>query len=196
MKLTIEHLAPYLPYGLKIIAKQNEIYSSQNIFILKGIVKENIYLSQLTYPTDIFVCKPILRPLSDLTKDIDLGFVPMIKLIELQETNFFSKDPLIKNCSVNFKVNVIDCKTNVYLDKHIEHTVRYTQETSNMGTLVNSFTYAEHFNRFSKRDDTRQITLGIGHQLELFQKLFEWHFDVFRLIEAGLAIDINTLNKG
>lgn len=24
-------------------------------------------------------------------------------------------------------------------------------------------------------------------------KLFEWHFDVFGLIEAGLAIDINTL---
>ena len=27
------------------------------------------------------------------------------------------------------------------------------------------------------------------------QKLFEWHFDVFSLIESGLAIDINTLNK-
>jgi len=27
------------------------------------------------------------------------------------------------------------------------------------------------------------------------QKLFEWHFDVFGLIEKGLAIDINTLNK-
>lgn len=25
--------------------------------------------------------------------------------------------------------------------------------------------------------------------------LFEWHFDVFGLIEKGLAIDINTLNK-
>ena len=27
------------------------------------------------------------------------------------------------------------------------------------------------------------------------QLLFEWHFDVFGLIEAGLAIDINTLKK-
>jgi hypothetical protein len=26
-------------------------------------------------------------------------------------------------------------------------------------------------------------------------KLFQWHFDVFGLIKAGLAIDINTLNK-
>lgn len=29
----------------------------------------------------------------------------------------------------------------------------------------------------------------------VIQKLFEWHFDVFGLIDAGLAIDINTLNK-
>ncbi|TDQ27677.1 hypothetical protein [Tenacibaculum caenipelagi] len=27
------------------------------------------------------------------------------------------------------------------------------------------------------------------------QRVFEWHFDVFGLIEKGLAVDINTLNK-
>lgn len=27
------------------------------------------------------------------------------------------------------------------------------------------------------------------------EKLLEWHFDIFRLIPAGLAIDINTLNE-
>jgi hypothetical protein len=31
-------------------------------------------------------------------------------------------------------------------------------------------------------------------QLSQFQKLFEWHFDVFGLIEKGLAVDINTLS--
>lgn len=30
-------------------------------------------------------------------------------------------------------------------------------------------------------------------QLELIQKLFSWHFDVFGLIDKGLAIDENTL---
>ena len=30
---------------------------------------------------------------------------------------------------------------------------------------------------------------------KISEKLFEWHFDVFGLIEAGLAIDINTLEK-
>ena len=181
----MEVLAPYLPYGLKCrVPFKDGYYNSPKL-----LAPQNI-----TYAGDN-KWLPILRPLSHLTKEIDLGFVPMKKLIELQETNFFSKDPVIKNCSVNFKVNIIDCKSNTYSDKHVEHTVRYTQETSNMGTLVNSFTYSEHFNRFSKRDDTRQITLGIGHQLELFQCLFEWHFDVFGLIEQGLAIDINPLTN-
>jgi hypothetical protein len=31
-------------------------------------------------------------------------------------------------------------------------------------------------------------------QLSQFQKLFEWHIDVFGLIEKGLAVDINTLS--
>lgn len=37
--------------------------------------------------------------------------------------------------------------------------------------------------------------IGAEKQLELFEKLFEWHFDVYGLIEAGLAIDINDINK-
>lgn len=28
-----------------------------------------------------------------------------------------------------------------------------------------------------------------------YQKLLEWHFDIYGLISAGLAIDINTLNE-
>ncbi|KAF5065910.1 hypothetical protein DSECCO2_269010 [anaerobic digester metagenome] len=28
----------------------------------------------------------------------------------------------------------------------------------------------------------------------LFQKLLEWHFDIFNLIDKGLAVDINTLS--
>jgi hypothetical protein len=37
----------------------------------------------------------------------------------------------------------------------------------------------------------RKNTKGIPFWV--VQKLFEWHFDVFGLIPAGLAIDINTL---
>lgn len=38
--------------------------------------------------------------------------------------------------------------------------------------------------------ESRQI-----YAYDMFKKLFEWHFDIFGLIEAGLAIDINELNN-
>jgi len=39
------------------------------------------------------------------------------------------------------------------------------------------------------------IDMDFTSYLGAIQKLFEWHFDVFGLIEKGLAIDMNTLNK-
>lgn len=43
----------------------------------------------------------------------------------------------------------------------------------------------------------KMFEVGIGYQVEwqIIQKLHSWHFDTFGLIEAGLAIDINTINK-
>ena len=67
-KLELKHLAPYLPYGLKMYSEN-----------LKG---DNVYQWKLK-PEHIedalaFQNKPILRPLSDLTKDSH-----SIKLFEL-----------------------------------------------------------------------------------------------------------------
>lgn len=42
-------------------------------------------------------------------------------------------------------------------------------------------------------DYSQDIDLHDGYLI--IQKLLEWHFDIFRLIHAGLAIDINTLNE-
>ena len=36
---------------------------------------------------------------------------------------------------------------------------------------------------------------GIFDSYRIIQALFQWHFDVFGLIEKKLAIDINILNK-
>lgn len=33
----------------------------------------------------------------------------------------------------------------------------------------------------------------LDHPMKIINQLFEWHFDVFGLIEKGFAIDINTL---
>ena len=82
-ELTIQHLAPYLPYGLKVI------FDSNTLGVLSGIrpnlLTELIVLEALDNNTPIYKnwcildTKPILRPLSDLTKEIEHNgerFVP------------------------------------------------------------------------------------------------------------------------
>ena len=70
MKLTIEHLSCYLPYGLKI--KFGEI-----ICTMSGISGSTMYTNvghALCYaPTQPFpqVIFPLVRPLSDLTREIE-----------------------------------------------------------------------------------------------------------------------------
>jgi alanyl-tRNA synthetase len=38
-------------------------------------------------------------------------------------------------------------------------------------------------------------SVNLLHYMVVFEKLFKMHFDVFGLIDKGLAIDINTLTK-
>lgn len=53
-----------------------------------------------------------------------------------------------------------------------------------------------YFNGKDFRCVNQQYDAVAQNQFILFQKLFEWHFDVFGLIEKGLAVDINTLDNG
>lgn len=131
-KLELKHLALYLPYELKgLVFYTEEDFELISLSTKDGLEDEASINSWLTG----YKSKPILRPLSDLTKEIEVNgelFVPLEKL----ESMFG------------------DC----------------TRLTDTM--LVNSFT-----------------PFGI------VQKLFEWHFDVFGLIEKGLAISYNDLNN-
>jgi len=78
-KLTLEHLAPYLPYGLKC----DIFFAQQNMGSCVWRVRklDSYYLDKLK--NNLEFIQPILRPLSDLTKEIEVDgekFVPMEKL--------------------------------------------------------------------------------------------------------------------
>jgi hypothetical protein len=63
MKLELKHLAPYLPYGLKV---SNNTYPD-DVNLVTGLRDETYFIernSKYAYG-DIENCKPILRPLSD-----------------------------------------------------------------------------------------------------------------------------------
>jgi len=132
-KLQLKHIAAYLPYGLKFTIGYGKVFNltSNHIFnnhtgLFKGLDNE---------------AKPILRPLSDLTKEI-----------EVNGEKFYPCDYFDNECN-KFRNEVEEefknMSRNNYFDGYIAHIA--------------------------------------------VLKLLEWHFDIFGLIEKGLAIDINTL---
>ena len=139
MKLELKHLAPYMPYGLKIQILNHKCdyvgieFSEINGYYFLG---DSLHVSYNGGSTgkSIEDFKPILRPLSDLTKEIEVNSEKFIPI------NYFlgdDSDLVYEACLIH-----------------------------------NDFSYLPY---------------------NLVQKLLEWHFDVFGLIEQGLAIDINDL---
>lgn len=124
-KLELKHLAPYLPYGVKVRSRQETTYILNIFSNMRGEGLES---------RDIYSCldnqyKPILRPLSDLTKEIEHNgdrFVPSKAL----------------SCWDLDGISLIDIP-------HIP--------------------------------------------VNLYELFLKWHFDVFGLIDKGLAIDINSI---
>lgn len=194
-KLELKHLAPYLPYGLKVCSANAEIYSSTNIWELEGIVRGNVYLQELTYPADIFRIKPILRPLIDLVKLIiidGVSFIPMEALLKEKQTYRDEKTgyeitSVYKVVSINHKFyDLAGRPTNHY-------QIDYLEEYTNTQSQIHRLIYDDSLSRFQHRVITPyEDQLGLSYK-ELHLLLLEWHFDVFGLIPAGLAIDINTI---
>lgn len=161
--MKLEHLAPYLPYGLKL-------YGASDIWVMRSLGIEEVCISNgrhtqtLSYDDCFTNYSPILRPLSDLTKEIEHNgekFVPMKKL----KTGGTNNDSVYTVEDWN-GTNYVCCDSE-------NHELRFSEKTG----------FDRRYNY-----ETRQI-----YAYDLFQKLLEWHFDVFGLIEKGEAIDINKL---
>lgn len=130
MKLELKHIVPYLPYELEVLDALN-----QKVKVI-GVKNETYFIDggNVYAYGDIQDCKPILHPLSDLTKEI-----------EVNGENF------VPNKRLKFGENKL--------------------RTISRAKILSETSY-------------RAISL-----------LIEWHFDVFGLIEAGLAISIHDISK-
>ena len=145
MELELKHVAPYLPYALKI-----QGVNDGNVYIdpLTGIIKkeDTVFVDTDKYRDYLFAIKPIFRPLPDLAKEIEHDgkkFIPIVQLGRLTSSN----------------VNIQDTFQFERLYKALLRDIMITKK------------------------------IGLIH----VEALFEWHFDIFGLIEQGLATDINTL---
>lgn len=139
MKLELKHLTAYLPYKLK--CQWNNI--PYELISLRSNDRSQLidFYTDEVYGVKLEFIKPILRPLSDLTKEI--------------------------------KHN--EKKIKVYPLLFVDHFPGFSD--------INE---ADYFIRNPERLDT-------CYPLQFWNLLFEYHFDVYGLIKARLAIDINTL---
>jgi hypothetical protein len=176
MELTIKELAPYLPYGLQGFAS----FYEGNIFIVeligrgwvKGYTK---YGNEVPIGCLINDFKPLLRPLSDLTKPITHNgetFVPLLKLGEILG---------FKNLE---KFEIDDEVQYGWVDRYMDDS---------QGYAFGYFKDGEFGVWYDEVDNDHPMSLHCNYAS--IQLLLELHFDIFNLIENNLAIDINTIQQ-
>lgn len=154
-KLELKHLAPYLPYDVGYI-----VNSSKHQIQYKLTAKTLYHSIKVVGFYDI---KPILRPLSDLVKEIEHNgekFIPLGKLH-------------YKYCLTASGERTTKASYEYHIDRNCYATY-YGLNGGSFGIYINTL----EIDRTSYR---------------ILNWLFKWHFDVFGLIDKGLAIDINTL---
>jgi len=108
---------------------------------------------------------PILRQLSDLKKEIEVNGEKFVPIEKLRELYFKTSE--ISNGGIYIETLVF--KYNEFKN--------FTQDLCYTG------------------DNNHEYHRSIGYKtsIDIYEKLYEWHFDIHGLIENNLAIDINTL---
>lgn len=142
---------------------------------------------QTHYSTNGF--KPLLRPLSDLTKSISHNgetFVPLVKLFGYSRGTFdFEAKYVNTMASFEIQLEMLGYRNYFFsFRKDLGNDVRIDESFSHRFFCESRDLY---------QDDL--IVEEVKNQHYLFQKLAEWHFDIFNLIENNLAIDINTIQQ-
>lgn len=161
-ELTIKELAPYLPYDIKVDLTR-PFFQSKNIVLMGFTLAYNkstneywVMKNGITYGLEHI--KPILRPLSELTKPITHNnetFVPIERLEQGENGSTYreySSTPNELTLSITYKL-MGETFTDIVINRNSVDSTKY----------------------------------------EYVQKLLEWHFDIFSLLENNLAIDITTL---
>ena len=169
--LTTVFLAPYLPYGLNCYGRGEVVESTQytenpinKLLTITGMDANWVTVEGISITVDESImiedCMPILRPLTDIAKEIKINqdkFIPIYKLFEIEYKGTH----------------------HVELIREMYFNVNYT------------FTCSSHYGTAMECSvNTKNIQMNNYWKI---QKLLEWHFDIYGLIEKGLAISIHDV---
>ena len=170
MKLELKYFAAYLPHKLKCTCIKSDSKFVKD-FGIKEIIGLSFNINRECFvgifqnsELDINKIIPFLHPLSDLTKEIEVNGEKFIPIVELLKLD----NPQ-------------------WLERHPNG--RYSEIEYSQNEVLANATFSF------------QATLSIHLHLKSLEnerswkieKLKEWHFDTFGLIDNGLAVDINTV---
>ena len=94
MKLELKHLAPYLPYGLKVSNIRGSVFLLNTFSNMRGRGIESRDINSVLSEQ----MKPILKPLSDLTKEFEHNG---------EKVNIFDRIEIYKGSGVDYLIEQI-----------------------------------------------------------------------------------------
>lgn len=188
-KLELKDIASYLPYGMIFMNKKGVVLRMDSLHeriynvwanqrYIKGRKDENDinypYLSSLNCSGEgdyLRRIKPILRPMSDLVNPLEDGTIPIVELANIASIRW--NTPF-------FDYRIVPTRSyDLYIASNYNGN-----EFLGFDLATKSF--------FSGHEG---VPNSPANQVELFDYLNAHHFDYRGLIDEGLAVDINIINK-
>lgn len=181
-KITLQEIMAYLPYQLKVLRPDG-----RTILDVEGVIGNTLVFHEIGKATqtygEISRCKPLLRPLSQLTQEIEQKgerFVPIIELFKLktQVTGSEIFDYYIENDTA-----ILRLKGQQFEEITSKTFFEIDLEPNQVAFSIVSEIWED--------DEMKQENINqCGNEMLMYQKLHEWHFDLYGLLGRGLAVEI------
>lgn len=167
MTLELKHITPYLPYELRLAhTESGVVHTMLRVDVFGGVNALNLRIVG-----EDAVFKPILRPLTSITKEEAYDLISIAVFNQIVDIDDIKNLVLgIENSDV-----IIRCvyKGSIYNETKFSLYINYDE------ILFTS----------SKKEEEGALMTNMS----MYQYLFSKHFDVFGLINKGLAIDKTEL---
>lgn len=179
MELTIKHLAPYLPYYLccYLQNEQETVLVNRLCNDVNGVIYSTFAGSEYDRGFAwIKSVKPLLHPLTDLNQEFEQRGQKFVPIVELGK--FY-----------NMKIEHFDDDERGNPIYGEEFFWDIDTESPGNRELVYSHEMGFHINVWDEGRERKVYNEYLDiNTLPMYQKLFEWHFDVFGLLDHDLAI--------
>lgn len=173
--LELKDIAAYLPYGLKGKLDNRNSEDPRPLYPLNFVIARRCDKSGYSYELGDEGLIPVLRPMSDLTKEIAHRgdkFVPMVeigKMLGYRNLERYEHDGQVE---YGWEVR--------YADDSQGYSFGWHDKTKSFGVWMDEIDQCAPYEINTMNCD-------------VFDKFAEWLFDYRGLIPAGLAVDVNTL---